>query len=481
MAAEWRGATLSDEAKEVYNSLVETQIIDSTRETNPLRMLRSGVPVVKPRIRANKQPSLRNIASQIDDLSRLSDCRLSSDQHHIDFQYFSKRLDLPKLNQSMSISNDHTLERHNSLFDIESNSNHSNVDENPIPLPPRDRSKTLQSKSSLLRHQRKHPLIIPGNGISRTLAKISTCSMGDQVDGKLGSLAESNSKGIVVQNQMSNSPDEFEQRIESELTALDSLPTGNNLFTPDLLDFSDNSVESEIEDNKLEKLGSSTIGMKSHYPMIINSLHSDQLDVEISNSEIIQVPTMYSNNIKSNQKSLQSAEFFETSNNSGISINRSRINAGIASDDIILQQKSIADGHNSNFVKNLRISGTQIQNNELSRHSDHVSCEDLLEFACDGPNIHRTRGPHNGEQSDEVRIMLKVLHGYSTPESCVAALNKTDWNILAAIKMERLQDLLKKENNFVSLEDCKLMLNQCNGDVVKAASLLKSVDDTTSV
>ncbi|KAK0078817.1 hypothetical protein PV326_009107 [Microctonus aethiopoides] len=457
-------------------------------------MLRSGVPVVKPRIRANKQPSLGNITSQIDDISRSSD-RLSFDQHHIDFQYFSKTLGLPKLNQSMSISDDHTLERHNSLFGIEKNSNHSNLDENPIPLPPRDRSKTLQSKSSLLRHQRKHPLIIPGNGISRTLAKISTTAMGDQVDGKFSSRDESNSKGIIVPNEMttyksdtsSNSPDEFEQRIDSELAALDSLPTGNNLFTPDLLDFSKNLEESEIEDNQfekllVEKLGSSTIEVKPNHPVIINSLHSNQLDVEVSNLATLQVPTMYSNNIKSTQKkSLQLAEFFERSNNSGIAISRSRINVDIASDDIISRQNSISEEHNSNSVKNLRISGTQIQKNELSRHSDHVSCEDLLEFACDGPNIHRTRGPHNGEQSDEVRIMLKVLHGYSTPESCVAALNKTDWNILAAIKMERLQDLLKKENNFVSLEDCKLMLNQCNGDVVKAATLLKSVDDTASV
>lgn len=56
----------------------------------------------------------------------------------------------------------------------------------------------------------------------------------------------------------------------------------------------------------------------------------------------------------------------------------------------------------------------------LSRQSDHVSCEDLLEFACDGPNTRRTRGPRNGEHSDEVRIMMKVLHKQSTSESCIA-------------------------------------------------------------
>lgn len=40
---------------------------------------------------------------------------------------------------------------------------------------------------------------------------------------------------------------------------------------------------------------------------------------------------------------------------------------------------------------------------------EHVSCEDLLEFACDVPNTRRTRGKSSGVNSDEVRIMGKVL------------------------------------------------------------------------
>ena len=77
--------------------------------------------------------------------------------------------------------------------------------------------------------------------------------------------------------------------------------------------------------------------------------------------------------------------------------------------------------------------------------------------------------------------MMKVLHEQSTPESCVAALNVTNWDVLAAIKLERLQGLLKKENNFVRLEDCKIMLNQCGGDVVKAAAMLRTNDDPAAV
>lgn len=138
------------------------------------------------------------------------------------------------------------------------------------------------------------------------------------------------------------------------------------------------------------------------------------------------------------------------------------------------------DFHSSPLSKVYLLSNEKTAS-DLSRQSDHVSCEDLLEFACDGPNTRRTRGPHNGEQSDEVRIMMKVLHEQSTPESCIAALNVTEWDVLAAIKLERLQGLLKKENNFVGLEDCKVMLNQCGGDVVKAAALLRNTEDTAAV
>lgn len=48
---------------------------------------------------------------------------------------------------------------------------HATAEDNPIPLPPRDR--TRPHISSKARHQRKHPLIIPASGISRTLAMVS--------------------------------------------------------------------------------------------------------------------------------------------------------------------------------------------------------------------------------------------------------------------------------------------------------------------
>jgi hypothetical protein len=50
------------------------------------------------------------------------------------------------------------------------------VEGNPIPLPPRDRSRPLPPTKP--RHQRKHPLIIPGDGVTRTLAKMTETETG---------------------------------------------------------------------------------------------------------------------------------------------------------------------------------------------------------------------------------------------------------------------------------------------------------------
>ncbi|CAK9818254.1 Activated Cdc42 kinase-like [Anthophora plagiata] len=513
---------MSDEAKEVYNSLVETPSIETAPDTNPLRMLRSGVPIVRPRIRGNKHATLGHTISHQEDLS--------TDQFHFD-AYHSGSKTLPKIrvppppHAPPPLPQARHLERHHSALEIENNQNQSNVDENPIPLPPRDRSKTLQPKSSLPRHQRKHPLIIPGGGITRTLAKmaVTTPPIEDQVDGSLQSTSSSVASSSLQEGYSSetsaNSPEEFEQRIDSELAVLDSLPADESrlhrfsVISEDLLEFSDNLIDCDTqysqnmqENSDVQSTNSSSerlqrkvsvesksslmssaskcvqeneIGEASRNPTPTGSNKSEDSMVSSSNklsaskrTPLVQRPSNY----------MMQFDYGEYSENSS----QSRCNASKQQSEV--SKESLATDSNDSFHSAgltstyNRLSSEKLPGqSDLSRQSDHVSCEDLLEFACDGPNARRTRGPRNGEQSDEVRIMMKVLHEQSTPESCIAALNVTDWDVLAAIKLERLQGLLKKENNFVGLEDCKVMLNQCGGDVVKAAALLRSTDDTAAV
>jgi len=161
---------------------VETPTLESTGDTNPLRMLRSGLSIVRPRIRGNKHATLGYPMSQSEDVS--GEHGFHFEMHHSGAMTLPKVRAPPSPHAILSLPQSRILERHHSM-EIENNQNQSNIDENPIPLPPRDRSKTLQPKSSLPRHQRKHPLIIPGGGVTRTLAKmaITVPSVEDQVDG----------------------------------------------------------------------------------------------------------------------------------------------------------------------------------------------------------------------------------------------------------------------------------------------------------
>jgi len=166
--------------------------VESAGDTNPLRMLRSGLPIVRPRIRGNKHATLGHpMSSQSED----SEHNFHLEMHHSGAKTLPKVRAPPPPHATLSQSR--ILERHHSAQEIENNQNQNNVDENPIPLPPRDRTKTLQSKSSLPRHQRKHPLIIPGGGVTRTLAKmaVTTPPVEDQVDGH-----------FVLQNANSSTP-----------------------------------------------------------------------------------------------------------------------------------------------------------------------------------------------------------------------------------------------------------------------------------
>lgn len=90
-------------------------------------------------------------------------------------------------------------------------------EDNPIPLPPRDRNKALLAAKP--RHTRKHPLIIPPTSVQRTLDKVNMVT--PPADTPHHALPEHIYSNIAVKN-----PDSvhFEAEIESSLDALDEIP-----------------------------------------------------------------------------------------------------------------------------------------------------------------------------------------------------------------------------------------------------------------
>ncbi|KAJ9589855.1 hypothetical protein L9F63_017010 [Diploptera punctata] len=351
-------SSLSPEAKEVYSSLVEQPLPSSpSLDTNPLRMLRSGAfPVVRPKVRGNKHVSGTQQESRSLPRLRVPPPPSSAPPPIPRISPTVVSNPITELTEDVAKVNVNTSDR---------SDDEEVQDENPIPLPPRDRSRPMPPTKP--RHQRKHPLIIPGGGVSRTLAKMSEAELEDAIIEEMAPHylgVEAQPQTVLptsedVCSEPDRSPprtasldDSFEQRIAHELAALDDIPTTGG---------------------------------------------------------------------------------------------------------------------------------------EMIRHSDHVSCEDLLEFACDAPNARRTQGKARGVDSDEVRIMGKVLGPEVSAECCIAALNVSNWDVHRAIKVARLHNLLQvsADSEIVNTDfvSCNEALEACGWDVARAASwvLAQEQGDTTQV
>ncbi|KAF5281236.1 hypothetical protein FQA39_LY05122 [Lamprigera yunnana] len=177
---------VTQEAQRAYQSLVENRETDMSQflqVANPLKVLRSGqLPLVKPRLRTSTLPSSAH-SSQVDRRSVPDD--------------FEGPKDLYESNDSTSKSN--SLEK----------------EDNPIPLPPRDRNKTLLTSKA--RHIRKHPLVIPASAtLQRTLNKVTLTTPPPIIVPDPFCINTPESK----RNYDSESS-HFEEQIDSELAALD--------------------------------------------------------------------------------------------------------------------------------------------------------------------------------------------------------------------------------------------------------------------
>lgn len=98
-------------------------------------------------------------------------------------------------------------------------------DENPLPLPPRDKNKTLLTAKP--RHTRKHPLIIPPSSVQSALDKVNTVSpphksVPDEFINRVTEPLYTNN--MIVQATEKNSESlHFEEQIASNLNALDEI------------------------------------------------------------------------------------------------------------------------------------------------------------------------------------------------------------------------------------------------------------------
>lgn len=297
------------------------------------------------------------------------------------------------------------------------NTDNKDIDSlNPIPLPPRDKSKVTITKPK--RHVRKHPLIIPGTGLQRTLDKVTQKSPTDESLSLQKSLASNNNYNVHPTKQLESSKLKgfgfsnpstplAKQFIENNFPIPENNRTYQNIEelmqNNDNMDSASLHFESILENvNDLNSLdvvdggrgGSDGIDCfdihKDHLEKETktNFLADDELknlDIEKKKIEFMQRHPKYvqpTNELASNVLFNKIKSTVESAASTSKTIPRMRSKSEDAGDE---DDEAFLEG---DFIST----------------ANDVSCEDLLEFANEKPN-----GRERGVDSDEVRIMSKVL------------------------------------------------------------------------
>ncbi|XP_016984888.1 activated Cdc42 kinase-like isoform X2 [Drosophila rhopaloa] len=383
---------------------------------------------------------------------------------------------------------------------------------NPIPLPPREGKK--QVKTSTKRHVRKYPLIIPANGLQRTLSKLT--DFGEDA-GKTPEFSSHNqqqtSRAIeVVDAVRPNSmrrPSRPSDREYENMPAEGSEPchTYQNLdkLAPadaaGLTDTASLQFESILEaDSSKEGILQSPDVTDGFYNFSIQKEHYNKgKDTEF---EVTQISGLHVNDdelrnldIESSRKTATpgsscsasqqdeeppvepapevSRRFSSADNELAGNALFKKVRASV---NMAMHRNSVAETSSSSSQTGGAAAKPQTEAEYFAAtaarlaDSNSVSCEDLLEFSDKKP-----RGCERGVDSDEVRIMVKVLGKDSTPNRCLGALEFINWDVHKSIKLIKLQNLVGESNLSLSLEASFEALQQHEWDLHTTAHKLNGL------
>lgn len=373
-------------------------------DSNPLRILRDkNYPIIRPRIKVN---STNDEAINRDSITNDGVCESPSYLTQPEYSFSEKDINIHRSSIQKQIA---TKEIENF---------------NPAPLPPpKDRSKIMQT--NVKRHVRKHPLIIPGTVLQRQLNKVKT-----PVDEKNPPFPSSSSNSnyntnstkrtevsklkeldhsYMNQEELNVTSDKYFYAKKFADDSRSYANIGSLSYEVDCTDSASLDFESIMENdvNKIGEMSSPEVLngfvfeiQKEHFskhddPLVNNG--SDEvrnLDIERKKFEFSQKYPKYVqpkneladnvlfNKIKDQVESVTSVDL----RGAGIDVVgcSSKRNDSIDSEDGKEDDESILQ--------------------RRLNDSNAVSCEDLLEFSDKKP-----KGRERGVESDEVRIMTKVL------------------------------------------------------------------------
>ncbi|KAJ6641428.1 Activated Cdc42 kinase-like [Pseudolycoriella hygida] len=386
-------------------------------DSSPLRILRDkNYPIIRPRIKINSTNS--DLPSR-DSLNVDSVCESPSYLTQPEYSFSEKDINIQRC----------SLSKQSATKEIENF--------NPAPLPPpKDRSKIMQA--NVKRHVRKHPLIIPGSVLQRQLNKVKTPS--DEKNLQFPS-SSSNSNyntnstkrsdvsklkeldhSYMNQNELNNSFYYAQKNTDTNhfYTNMDTVS-----YEVDCTDSASLDFESILE-NDVNKVGEvSSPEVFNGFPFDIQKDDSSvkNFDVERRKFEFLHI---YPKHTQSKNELDQNALFNKI---------KSQVEANNV-DDAGVDVVGCSSTVDSNVDENLSDSEKHLTKKSFS-DSNAVSCEDLLEFSDKKP-----KGRERGVESDEVRIMTKVLGTEESADKFLIALDFIDWDVHKAIKIMTLQKTL---------------------------------------
>lgn len=384
-------------------------------DTNPLRILRDkNYPIVRPRIKCTvpllPPPPISAAREPIDHSDQDGICESPS-----------------YLTQAECSFNDGPI-------DVSNNREIENL--NPIPLPPRDRNKPMPL--NVKRHVRKYPLIIPATGLQRTLNKVVTPVEEKEAPTFPNVYAPPTPSSPHSHNQQQRHSSPYKQDIhyarrfiennfpdhpDRTYENMESMRGGFEMQT-DCTDSASLHFESILEDgdcnvadvmaspdvtgdfmfeiNKEHKLidKGKSLSTGEDADEILGNLDIEQKKLAFSqrHPKYVQPQNELANNIMFN-KLKEAAESTAVTEVSGRSI-RGRIlpSVPLSVDEVDGAVGGTVNDDDENDDED------DVGSPGILQHSNSVSCEDLLEFSDQKP-----KGRERGVESDEVRIMTKVL------------------------------------------------------------------------
>ncbi|XP_052873844.1 activated Cdc42 kinase-like [Anopheles cruzii] len=400
---------------------------------------------------------------------------------------------------------------------------------NPIPLPPRDRNKTIPVNQK--RHVRKYPLIIPATGLQRTLNKVTQITPVDEqpdsgvflhptiaggASGHPSAVADAskddhNDDQATVSNldvglQKSLEPTKLTElhkdilpAFPSELTTAAGEASQKRAYTreflennfPNMADFKSLSppttlpatipaASAILTRRRTASDASGGATRKQPPPPVSAALlvptardpTYENLDIFQTHSKLcIDTASLHCESILEND-----TESFHTTHPA---LGTDTVDGFDAASSLLFDSipAAAAAGDRKRPTNlllptvggpGLELLEKQLQSppdGELIKSINFVSCEDLLEFA------EKPKGRARGLESDEVRIMSKVLGKKPSPEQCLLTLEFIDWDIHKAIKLCKLQAILESYN--LSLQECRDALQTYDWDLHTTALKLK--------